>query len=70
MKRQILITLDIEEEDQLHFINSESILDWLEAVIEDEPVKESFEVNVAVEELPINSELFVGEQNEEWANDN
>lgn len=63
MRRQILVTLDIDEPNNLNFITAKLIEDFLEEEIEKLPVQKEFEIGLAVEEFPENSEVFLGEVN-------
>lgn len=64
MRRQILVTLDIDGPNHLDWIDVELIENFLAEQIETLPVQKEFEIGLAVEEFPPNSEIFLGEVNE------
>lgn len=66
MRRQFLVTLDIDEgEDELKVIDVELIQNFLSDTIENLDLEASFELGLAVEEFPVNSEVFLGEVQED-----
>jgi len=61
MRRQILITLDVDAPNNLDWIDVELIENFLANEIENYHVTSEFEIGLAVEEFPENTEVFVGD---------